>query len=82
MKAMTEAEKLQHCQGCRDDFYNHGNRSTNGRCWHLPTMKLELAKEVPLDQPPPWTQKPKLVPKCYSKDGVIFFRDERKKGKL
>lgn len=69
---MTDSEKLKHCKGCRDDYYNHGNNSTTGRCWMLPSMKLVSKKRVPMDQPPPWTQKPVQVPDCKHERGYVF----------
>lgn len=32
---MKNDDKLPLCQGCRDDYYNHGGNSTTGRCWCL-----------------------------------------------
>jgi hypothetical protein len=33
---MTNDEKQVHCQGCRDDFYNRGEK----RCWSLDDAKM------------------------------------------
>lgn len=37
---MTESEKLRHCVGCRDNFYNDNNPMGVKRCWGLKTAKL------------------------------------------
>jgi hypothetical protein len=37
---MTENEKLKHCVGCRDDFYNDKNPMGVKRCWGLKTAKM------------------------------------------
>jgi hypothetical protein len=70
---MTEQEKLKHCQGCRDDFYNQGDNSTTGRCWKLPDMKLVWRKEILAAEQPPWTQKAKRVPACYSRVDRLYI---------
>lgn len=67
---MTEQEKLLHCVGCHDDFYNH--REGQGRCWSLSSMKLVLKKKVHVSQTPPWTQKPIKVPDCKHVSGYVF----------
>lgn len=69
---MTELEKLRHCAGCHDDFYNHAGNSPDGRCWSLATMELDWRKEVPVDQRPPWTQKAKRLPKCYHRPRFVY----------
>lgn len=39
--ALSHADKLKHCVGCRDDFYNHDGRGMGGgKCWMLPKAKL------------------------------------------
>lgn len=38
--AMTKTEKLQHCAGCQDDFYNRNNTLNVKECWNLKTAKL------------------------------------------
>lgn len=37
---MSEAEKLKHCLGCEQDFYNDKNPLGVKRCWHLKDAKL------------------------------------------
>lgn len=69
---MTETEKLRHCSGCHDDYYNCAGNSSGGRCWSLGQMKLEWRKEVSIDQVPPWNQKARLFPNCYHKQRYVY----------
>lgn len=69
---MTESEKLKHCAGCHDDFYNQPGNSSKGRCWSLASMKLVWKKEVSVDQRPPWTQKAKRLPECYHRPRFVY----------
>ena len=34
-RKLTESEKLEHCSGCRDNYYNSPATSTEGVCWML-----------------------------------------------
>jgi len=77
LRQMTEQQKLKHCAGCHDDFHNHGGNSTTGRCWSLPDMKLELRKEVSIDQRPPWTQKAKRIPNCYHRPRFVYVKPDQ-----
>jgi len=72
---MSEAEKLKHCAGCHDDFYNHRGEGA-GRCWSLPSMKLILRKEVSIDQRPPWTQKARKFPACYHRERFVYLNPD------
>lgn len=74
---MTESEKLKHCSGCRDDFYNYNGNSPNGRCWSLPSMQLVFKKEVSVDQRPPWTQKAKKLPDCYHRPRFVYVKPDQ-----
>jgi len=76
---MTEQEKLKHCSGCRNDFYNDKNPMGIKRCWSLDTAELVLKKEVSMSQVPPWTQKPKQVLSCYHRDGFIYVPPEKER---
>lgn len=75
---MNEEEKLKHCAGCHDDFYNHRGEGT-GRCWSLPTMKLEMRKEVPCSQRPPWLQKAQKIPNCYHRPQYVYVKADQTK---
>lgn len=74
---MTDAEKLKHCSGCHDDFYNLPGNSSEGRCWMLDQMKLIQRKEVSIDQVPPWYQKARLFPNCYHKPRFVYVTPDR-----
>lgn len=74
---MTETEKLKHCAGCRNNFYNGNNDLGVKRCWSLPTAKLVKRKEVHRDQVPPWNQKPIKVLSCYHRAGWFYMDPER-----
>lgn len=69
---MTKQEKLKHCIGCREDFYNTSGNSTDGECWNLKRAKLVWKKEVHIDQSPPWTQKAKRLLSCYHRPRHVY----------
>jgi len=69
---MTEDEKLKHCAGCHDNFYNQPGNSTTGRCWMLPKAKLVLKKEVHFDQVPPWNQKAEKFLDCFRRPRHVY----------
>lgn len=76
---MSEAEKLKHCAGCHDDFYNQAGNSgaSHGRCWSLPDMQLIMRKEVSIDQRPPWTQKARKLPACYHRPRFVYVKPDQ-----
>lgn len=74
---MNESEKLKHCAGCRDDYYNHGSNSSTGRCWMFADMQLVWKKEVHIDQRPPWTQKAKRLPQCYHRPQFVYVKPDQ-----
>jgi hypothetical protein len=73
---MTIAEKLKHCAGCYRDVYNKGCGGAK-RCYMLPKMRLILRKEVHVNQAPPWTQKPRKLPSCYSRERFVYISHKR-----
>ena len=70
-------EKLKHCSGCRNDFYNGNNNLGVEECWSLKKARLVLKKEVHINQIPPWNQEPKQVLSCYHRDGYVYVDPER-----
>lgn len=66
----------KHCHGCRDDFYNGNNPMGVKVCWCLADAKLVPRVIVHIDQRPPWTQKPKALPDCYSMDRHVLIRPD------
>lgn len=71
---LTVEEKKVHCSGCRDDFYNHGGRSTTGRCWMLDTAQLVQKKEVHVDQVPPWNQAAGTFLSCFRRLRHVYVQ--------
>ena len=69
---MTKSEKLTHCLGCRNDFYNGKNELGILECWSLKTAKLVLKKEVHVDQRPPWDQEPGKFLSCYRRPRHVY----------
>lgn len=74
---MTKSEKLKHCQGCEQNFYNGNNPYDIGECWSLGRMKLIWRKRVHIDQRPPWKQKAKQYPNCYQVKRYVFIEASR-----
>jgi len=69
-------DKLKHCTGCEDDFYNGNNNLGVSKCWNLKGMKLIERKKVGINDVPPWTWKPTKYPSCYHKKGYVFINCE------
>lgn len=68
---MSKMDK-KHCIGCYDDFYNGNNPYSVKECWMLKSAKLIKRVEVHVDQRPPWTQKPRLLPNCYKRQRYVY----------
>lgn len=64
------------CSGCYNDDYNHGLGGAK-ECWYYKDAKLIMRKEVPIDQVPPWNQKPKRRPDCYQKRRYVYVGPDR-----
>lgn len=64
------------CEGCRNNVYNHGLGGAD-KCWMLEDAKLIKRKEVHIDQRPPWNQKAKLLPNCYSKQRYVYVAPDQ-----
>ena len=73
---MTEKEKLTHCIGCLDDFYNDKNPLGIKRCWMLEAAKLVRKVKVHINQRPPWTQPAEEVFDCRHESGYVFIPPE------
>lgn len=47
------ASKVSHCSGCRDDFYNRADNSSEGCCWALEKATLRwrwlINMQTPMD---------------------------------
>lgn len=64
--------KMQHCAGCRNDFYNGKNDLGVTQCWSLKSAKLVRRKEVPINQRPPWNQEAREFFNCYHRPGYVY----------
>lgn len=69
---MTKSDKLKHCAGCEQNFYNGFNPYGVKECWSLKSMRLILRKRVHVSQAPPWNQKAEKFPRCYQVKGYVF----------
>lgn len=74
---MTTADKLKHCAGCRNDFYNNHNPYGILTCWHLASAKLIWKKEVHVDQRPPWTQPARRFLDCYHANRHVYVHPKQ-----
>jgi hypothetical protein len=74
---MTKAEKLKHCAGCTENFYNGNNPLGVKECWYLPKARLMLRKRVGLWQRPPWTQDPVKTLSCKHEQGYVYVRKDQ-----
>ncbi len=74
---MTKSEKIKHCSGCEQDFYNDKNPLGVKECWNLKSARLVLKKKIHVDQQPPWKQKPIKVPSCYCQKRYVFWDKDR-----
>jgi len=60
------------CIGCYNDIYNHGAGGAK-ECWMFKTAKLVRKIEVHVDQRPPYHQKSRFYPTCYSKQRYAYI---------
>jgi hypothetical protein len=72
MGRLSKAEKLKHCAGCYNDFYNGRNNLGGNNCWGLSAAKLILRKRVHVDHVPPWNQKAQKFLSCYRQSRYVF----------
>ncbi len=70
--------KKSHCQDCYNDVYNHGLGGAK-ECWMFEKAKVIWRKQVHIDQIPPWKQKSKRFPNCYSKQRFVYVRPDRER---
>ncbi len=73
---MTKTNKLKRCLRCEQNFYNGNNELGIKECWHLGSAKLELRKEVPISQVPPWNQPPRKFLSCYRQKGYVYVESD------
>lgn len=72
---MLKSEKLKHCSGCCDDFYNGNNPMGVNECWGLKTAKMvtqfRIGTWTKPDEPYAFTQVNKL--NCWQQKGQHFY---------
>lgn len=68
--------KKSDCNGCYNNVYNNGAGGSN-ECWSFKRAKMIFRKEVHVDQIPPWNQKAKRFPDCYTKQRYVYFEANR-----
>ena len=66
----------EYCRGCYNDDYNHGLGGAK-ECWSFADAKLKMRKIVHINQVPPWTQKPQLLPSCYTMQKHVIVDGDR-----
>jgi hypothetical protein len=66
-------KRINHCIGCENNFYNGNNDLGIQVCWSLENMTLIKRKEVHINQRPPWTQKPRMIPSCFNKKQYVYI---------
>ena len=67
---------VKHCAGCEQNFYNGNNPYGVEKCWSLDSAKIIQRIRIPIDQPPPYRQKPEPLPSCYEQKRVVFIKPE------
>ena len=72
---MTRDEKLRHCHGCENDFYNDKNPLGVKECWSLKSAKLKQRFEIGYWTEP--TRKNAFVERklfqCYHAKGLAYY---------
>lgn len=74
--ALSKAEKLARCAGCRDDFYNGHNPMGVKECWGLKTAKSVERVSVGTWQEPPYQWVPQKTLSCHKPEGRHWLRRE------
>jgi len=75
---VNKTDKLAHCAGCTENFYNGNNPLGVSECWHLKSARLVKRVRVPLSQRPPWNQEPVKVFQCRHERGVVLMTVENR----
>lgn len=72
---MTKNEKLKHCAGCRDDFYNDHNPYGVKECWGLKTARMVTRYRIGTwtrpTEPGAFTKVKKL--NCFHRNGEHYY---------
>jgi len=66
------------CSGCRDDYYNHGSKSTTGECWMFEKAKVKkryvIGWRISQDKKENFSKVVTL--NCHSEPGSFAYYDE------
>lgn len=74
---MTKRDKLKHCVGCTNNFYNGNNSIGVQECWSLPDAKLVKRIRVGVWQNPPYDRKDTVkVFQCRHENGSVLVNPE------
>ena len=61
---------VEHCSGCRNNFYNGNNNLEIKECWSLESAKLVSRIAIGHWENPPYLNKKKVkVPSCWQGEG-------------
>lgn len=73
---LSEPEKLAHCAGCRNDFYNDKNPFGVKRCWSLESATLSIRYRIGTWTSPDSVSAFKQVEvlDCYHAEGVSHYQ--------
>lgn len=72
---MTKTDKLRHCAGCRDDFYNGKNSIGVHECWNLESARVVKRKFVPIHMAPPYDSLPaRKTLSCHKRQGFVVVK--------
>lgn len=75
MARQQYSEKLKHCSGCRDNYYNAKGKSgrADGLCWSIHDAELVSKREVGIHQRPPYKQRARMFLSCYHRQGYGYL---------
>ena len=71
--ALSKAEKLKRCVGCRQDFYNGNNPLGVQECWSLKFAKSVERTRVGIWQNPPYVWRPQKTLSCHQPEGGVWL---------
>ena len=71
--ALSKAEKLKRCVGCRENFYNGNNDLGVKECWMLKTARSVERTMVGVWQNPPYVWNPQKTLSCHKPEGSVWL---------
>lgn len=81
MNSDTMKKDKSMCGGCYNNRYNYTGTCerpgidavvTSKECWIYKSAKVEMKKEVSINQVPPWNQKATHTLSCYRRPGYVY----------